>query len=167
MATAEGLVPLTLPGSVGARTMSLESTVMTAAVVAKSFTAISPVTAVLAELPELLLLPPPDPAADGADGGARRRARQRGLRTALLWLVALAAYPCSVYDGLALVEAVTGAMCSMSASLVLPCACWVAIYRHEILAYQAVAAAAIAVVALVSGAAFTAVDILAFFHDKA
>jgi len=41
-----GLLPLTLPGRVGERTMSLEATIMTLAVVAKSFTAISPVTAV-------------------------------------------------------------------------------------------------------------------------
>ena len=87
--------------------------------------------------------------------------RQRILRTVLLWLVASIAYPCATYpSGLALIEAVTGAMCSMLASLALPCACWVALYRHEVRAHQAVAAGALAVVATVAGATFTAVDIM-------
>ena len=36
------------------------------------------------------------------------------MRTALLWLAAAAAYPCSAYGGLALVEAVTGAADELS-----------------------------------------------------
>ena len=156
-----GLVPLTLPGSVGERHMSLEATVMTLAVLAKSFTAISPVTAVLADLPERLLLGAP-PLLDAADAQKRRHVfRQRALRTLLLWLVALCAYPCALSThGLALVEAVTGAMCSMLASLALPCACWVALYKDEVPAVQSVAALALAVIAAVAGAAFTAADVV-------
>ena len=191
--TSGGIVPLTLPGHWGARRMSLESTIMTLAVVAKSFTAISPVTAVLADLPEMLILgtqarPPRTATAatatpttrqrtkrittltptltsgkpsDMAHELARHQRQQRILRTVLLWLVAAAAYPCAMYPhGLALVEAVTGAMCSMLASLALPCACWVAVYRDEIPRSQAFAAIAIAVVAAIGGAVFTTVDII-------
>ncbi len=158
-------VPLELPGHVGERTMSLESTIMTLAVLAKSFTAISPVTGVLAELPELLLLPSAVPsAARSSEHAARlRRRQQRAVRTGLLWGVAAAAYPCSVSDGLALVEAVTGAMCSMLASIGIPCACWVALYRHEVPPVQALAAAALALVAALAGAAMTAIDLLRYF----
>ena len=163
-----GLVPLTLPGHVGARHMSLEATVMTLAVLAKSFTAISPVTSVLAELPESLVLgPPPHPGA--ATSAAQRRARvasQRALRTILLWAVALCAYPCAIYpNGLALVEAITGAMCSMLASLALPCACWVMLYKDEVPALHAAAALALALAATCAGAAFTAVDIMKLGSD--
>ena len=157
----EGLFPLELPGHFGERTMSLESTLMTIAVVAKSFTAISPVTSVLAELPELLLL---GESGGGADATARRAKKQIAVRTALLWLAAALAYPCSVYGGLALVEAVTGAMCSMLASLALPCACWVALYRAEVPASHTAAAAALAVLAVIAGAAFTTLDIVRFFE---
>lgn len=103
------------------------SQVMTLAVLAKSFTAISPVTSVLADLPEALVLGAP-PLLDAPDAAKRRHVlAQRTLRTLLLWLVALCAYPCALSPhGLALVEAVTGAMCSMLASLALPCAAWIA-----------------------------------------
>lgn len=136
--------------------MSLFSTIMTVAVVAKSFTAISPVTSVLAQLPEMLLLSPEPPP------------HQRVLlRTGILWAVACAAYPCSVYNGLALVEATTGAMCSMLASLALPCACYVALYRGEISAYETAAASMLTVVATLAGAAFTTYDILEYFAEEA
>ena len=73
------------------------------------------------------------------------------------------AYPCSIYNGLALVEAATGALFSMCASLALPCACWVAIYRDEIPASKAAAAATLAVVAVVVGATFTTMDVIHYF----
>ena len=71
-----GIVPLELPGEVGERTMSLESTIMTIAVVAKSFTAISPVTSLVADLPELVLLGEAT-GATGAAAAARRCQQQR------------------------------------------------------------------------------------------
>tara|TARA_B110001452_G_scaffold259202_1_gene255282 strand:+ start:144 stop:1580 length:1437 start_codon:yes stop_codon:yes gene_type:complete len=166
-----GLVPLQLPGhywrhtaGVG-RTMSLESTIMTLAVVAKSFTAISPVLAVLADLPEQLLL------GDGYGLSPAalevRKQRQIALRTLLLWVAAALAYLCSVYGGLALVEAVTGALCSMLASLGLPCAFWAALHRHEAPAAHVAAAAALAIVAACAGAAMSALDIVKFLeHSK-
>jgi len=155
------LLPLTLPGHAGElRRMSLDATLMTVAVVAKSFTAISPVTAVFAELPEQLILGPPLPPTATPAALARQQRRQRALRTALLWLAAAAAYHLSVRpNGLALVEAVTGAFCSMLASLGLPCACWVALYRAEVPTAHSLAAVALALAALAGGVAFTAMDI--------
>lgn len=158
--TSGGIVPLKLPGHWGERHMSLESTIMTLAVVAKSFTAISPVTSVLSELPEMLILGQPS-GSGMAHEVARHQKQQRILRTVLLWIVAAAAYPCAIYPhGLALVEAVTGAMCSMLASLALPCACWAAVYRDEIPRSQAIAAIAVAVTAAIGGAVFTTIDII-------
>ena len=63
-------------------------------------------------------------------------------------------------SGLALVEACTGSLCSMLASLALPCACWAALYRHEAPKSQLIAALALALVAAVTGAAFTALDVM-------
>ena len=54
----------------------------------------------------------------------------------------------------------TGAMCSMLASLALPCACWAAVYRDEIPRSQAIAAIAVAVTAAIGGAVFTTIDII-------
>ena len=47
-----------------------------------------------------------------------------------------------------------------SASLALPCACWVSLYRHEVPKAHSAAALALALVAAVAGMAFTAVDIM-------
>ena len=52
----------------------------------------------------------------------------------------------------------------MLASLALPCACWVALYRDEIPGVQAAAAGTLAVAAVLAGGVFTAVDILKFFE---
>ena len=69
--------------------------------------------------------------------------------------------PCAIFpNGLALVEAVTGAMCSMLASLALPCAFWAALYGGEVPAAQSAGAWALAALAVAGGAAFTAVDIM-------
>lgn len=149
-----------------ARDPGLPVMVMTVAVVAKSFCAISPITGVLAELPELLFVPDlPDDDGIGAPEDRiaaikRRRRMQRVMRTTLLWLVALCAFPCSIFDGLAVVEAVTGAMCSMLCSLALPCACWSALYWNEVPMHQAVGTMVLAGVAAAVGALFTAVDFM-------
>ena len=121
----------------------------------------------------LPLLPPSDPraltptectllgAVQPHEPPLDRQRRQRVLRTLLLWLVAAAAYPCAQNpNGLALVEAVTGAMCSMLASLALPCACWVALYKEEVPWAHAAAAVALALGAACAGAAFTVQDII-------
>lgn len=118
-------------------------------------------TGVLADLPEALLLGPPPAASAPAVSHSAFQRRQRGVRTALLWLLALCAYPCALFpNGLALVEAVTGALCSMLASLVLPCACWVALYHREVPKVHSAAAVLLALVAAAGGAAMTTVDIM-------
>lgn len=149
-----------------ARDPGLPVLVMTLAVVAKSFCAISPITGVLADLPEMLLIAevPPDNGHGRVEEQIalfkRRRRYQRAMRTALLWLVALCAFPCSIFNGLAVVEAVTGAMCSMLCSLALPCACWAALYWSEVPRHQALGAAVLAGVAAAVGALFTADDFM-------
>ena len=112
------------------------STFMTAAVVGKSFCSVSPLMGVVAETPEALLGwqglrcsdgEVVDSAGSPMSGPKAREPplrvtplRRRGLRVALLLLTSGCAYPCSVYGLLPLVEALTGAMCSMFASIVLP-----------------------------------------------
>ena len=152
---SNGIVKLDLPGELGG-SMSLESTCMTLAVIVKSFCSISPVCAVCADLPELLLLG--EQPSSGSDDAPSRKARRCAVRTLLLWVAAAAAY--ASMNELALVEAVTGSLCSMLASISLPCACWVALYRHELTPFEAVAASALAVLAAVAGAAFTVYDIM-------
>ena len=95
------------------------TTTMTAAVVAKSYCSISPLMAIISELPETLI---------GAHILMTPFKRQ-ALRSFLLLFSSAVAYPCAVYNLLPMVEALTGASCSMFASVVLPSTFWVMCHK--------------------------------------
>jgi vesicular inhibitory amino acid transporter len=97
------------------------STLMTAGVVGKSYCSISPLMAIISELPEALL---------GWQDKKVSHTRRQVLRTILLIVSSVIAYPCAVYNLLPMVEALTGSMCSMFASVVLPSTFWV-ILQHR------------------------------------
>ena len=118
----------------------------------------------LSDLPEALLLAEPDPHASEASQAARRW-RQRAVRTLCLWVVAACAFPCSILGVLNVVEAVTGAMCSMLASIALPCVCWAALYWGEVPRPQLLAAVALASIATAAGGLMTYVDFMRIFDE--
>ena len=98
------------------------STLMTAGVVGKSYCSLSPLMAVVSDFPEALV---------GWQGKQVAPFKRRVLRTLLLIFSSFVAYPCAVYNLLPMVEALTGSMCSMFASVVLPSTFWVIVQHHE------------------------------------
>lgn len=90
--------------------------VITGFVVANCYCSIAPMFAVLCEIPEEIW-------------NIRNRWTKRGFRTVLLGVVSVAAY--YTVEQLAIVEAVTGGVCTMMTSIILPGAFYAMLYWHE------------------------------------